>query len=316
MKWGINMKQIKDFKEGDRIETNLLLTSSVRGVTNAGSPYLSLTFQDASKSIDGKLWDVKPEIEKALETGKVYHFEMEINTYRGALQAKVLSVSPVDENSINMADYVLSSPISKNELANGISDAVNQINNKTLAMIVTALLKKYDNDFYEYPAASKIHHAYFGGLATHTYEMLKLAKVICEVFPQIDKDYLVSGVIIHDLGKIEEYESPYAPEYTKEGKLLGHISILDANLLDVGKMLKLEDSEELLLLRHMVLAHHGEYEYGSPVRPKTLEAEVLNFIDNLDAKVNIIDKALSETKPGEFTNKVKSLEDRPFYKHK
>ena len=132
----------------------------------------------------------------------------------------------------------------------------------------------------------------------------------------MDRDYLIAGVIIHDLGKIEELSSPVVTEYTKEGKLLGHISIMDARLLQIGKEIGLEDSEELLLLRHMVLSHHGQYEYGSPVRPETMEAEILNLIDNIDARINTIDKALSEVKEGEFTQKIFALDNRFFYKHK
>ena len=309
------MKQVKDFIEGERVETNLLVSGLNKGVTNSGAPYLSLTLQDSSKSIEAKLWDVKPEIEKALEVGKVYDFEMEINTYRNNLQAKVLSVYPVDEASIDMADYVSSSPVSKDELRNVINSAVNSLENKNIACIVTALLKHYDADVFDYPAASKIHHNFVGGLATHTAGMIKLANALCELYPVVDRDYLVAGCIIHDLGKIEELSSPVVTEYTTKGKLLGHISILDAVLLETGKELKLEDSEELMLLRHMVLAHHGEYEFGSPVRPETIEAEMLSFIDNIDSKINILEKAFSEVKVGEFTQKIFALDNRCFYKH-
>ena len=310
------MKKVKDFSEGEKIETNLLVTNVTRGLTNSGSPYLSLTLQDSSKSIEGKLWDVKPEIEKALQTGKVYSFEMEINTYRNNLQAKILNVYPIDEGSVDMVDFVSSSPISKDVLRDTIFNAANSISNNNIAKIVTALLNHYDANVFDYPAASKIHHNFVGGLATHTSGMIKLANAICDLYPQVNRDYLVAGAIIHDLGKIEELTSPVVTEYTVEGKLLGHISILDARLLEIGKELKLDDSEELLLLRHMVLFHHGEYEFGSPVRPETIEAEMLSFIDNIDAKANILDKALSEIKEGEFTQKIFSLDNRCFYKHK
>ncbi|MDO5440826.1 MAG: HD domain-containing protein [Erysipelotrichaceae bacterium] len=310
------MKKIKDFVEGERIETNCLVTALTKGVTNSGAPYLSITLQDSTKSIDGKLWDVKPEIEKELKVGKVYQFEMEINTYRNNLQAKILNVCPVDEGSIDMSEFVSSSPISKDELRSTIHNAVNGLSNKNIATIVTALLKHYDADVFEYPAASKIHHNFVGGLATHTSGMIKLANALCDLYPQVNRDYLVAGAVIHDLGKIEELTSPVVTEYSVEGKLIGHISILDARLLEIGKELKLEDSEELLLLRHMVLSHHGEYEFGSPVRPETIEAEMLSFIDNIDAKINILDKALSEIKEGEFTQKIFALDNRVFYKHK
>jgi len=309
-------KKVKDFNEGEHLTVNLLVNSVNRGVTNNGAPYLSLVLQDSSKSIEAKLWDVKPEIEKEISAGKVFTFTLEINKYKGNLQAKVINVLPVPQSEVNPDDFVFKSPISKEELTNDIQTGINSINNKTIAKIVTSLLKKYDNDVYEYPAASKIHHNFIGGLATHTVGMLKVANALCDIYPNINRDYLVAGVIIHDLGKIEEYTSPVVTEYTTQGKLLGHISILDARLLEVGKELKVEDSEELMLLRHMVLAHHGQYEFGSPVRPETLEAELLFMIDNIDAKVNILTKALEEVNEGEFTQKLFALDNRVFYKHK
>lgn len=309
-------KKVKDFKEGDHINTNLLISSLTRGIATNDKPYLSLTLQDSSKAINAKLWDVKPEIEKELEAGKVFNFDLEINLYRKNLQAKVIKVFPVDPSEVDMKAYVFTSPISKDELRKNISDAVNQINNENISKIVNGMLNHYENDVYEYPAAAKIHHNFVGGLATHTSGMLKIANALADIYPFANRDYLIAGVILHDLGKIEEFTSPTITEYSTMGKLLGHISIIDARLLEVGKELKLEDSEELLVLRHMVLSHHGAYEYGSPVLPETLEAELLTYIDNIDSKVEIIRKALEDVKEGEFSDKIFAMDDRRFYKHK
>ena len=309
-------KQVKDFNEGERIETNLLISSMTRGTTNSGSPYLNLVLQDSSKAIDAKLWDVKPELEKQLEVGKVYNFEIEIIKYKSNLQAKVLKVLPIPQADINMVDFVFKSPVSKDDLKEVIQEGINQIENENIAKIVSSALNYYSNDFYEYPAAARIHHNFIGGLATHTSGMIKIANAICDIYPSVDKDYLIAGVIVHDLGKIEELSSPVVTEYTTQGKLLGHISIMDARLLQIGKELNLEDSEELMLIRHLVLSHHGQYEFGSPVRPETLEAELLNLIDNIDARVNTITKALEEVNVKEFSQKVFALDNRIFYKHK
>ena len=309
-------KQVKDFNEGERVETDLLISSLQRGTTNAGSPYLTLVLQDSSKAIDAKLWDVKPELEKQLEVGKVYDFDLEIIKYKNNLQAKVLKVLPIPQADIDMEEYVFRSPVSKDSLRAAIQEGISLINNENIARIVSGALNYYANDVYDYPAAAKIHHNFIGGLATHTTGMLKVAMALCNIYPSVNRDYLLAGVILHDLGKIEELSSPVVTEYTTAGKLLGHISIMDARLLQIGKELGLEDSEELLLLRHMILSHHGQYEYGSPVRPETLEAELLNLIDNIDARVNTIDKALAETKEGEFTQKIFALDNRVFYKHK
>ena len=309
-------KKVIDFSEGDRLETNLLISSLLKGTTNSGNPYLSLVLQDSSKSIEAKLWDVKPEMANQIEVGKIYNFDLEIIKYKNNLQAKVLKVLPIPQADINMEEFVFKSPVSKDDLRDNIQEGINMISNENIAKIVSSALNYYANDVYEYPAAAKIHHNFIGGLATHTSGMIKLAIALCNIYPSINKDYLIAGVILHDLGKIEELSSPVVTEYTTKGKLLGHISIMDARLLEIGKNLGLEESDELMILRHMVLSHHGQYEFGSPVRPETLEAEMLNLIDNIDARVNTIDKALAETKEGEFTSKIFALDNRAFYKHK
>ncbi len=308
-------KQVKDFTEGERITAPLLISQMQRGTTNSGAPYLTLTLQDCTKGIEAKLWDVKPELEKQLETGKVYEFEIEVIRYKNNLQAKVLRVLPLPQADIDMEQFVFKSPVSKESLRNNIQEGLSLIDNENIAKIVSGALNHYSSAVYEYPAAARIHHNFIGGLATHTSEMIKIAVSLCNIYPSLDRDYLIAGVILHDLGKIEELSSPVVTEYTKEGKLLGHISIMDGRLLQIGKELGLEDSEELLVLRHMVLSHHGQYEYGSPVRPETLEAEILNLIDNIDARINTINKALDEVREGEFSGKVFALENRVFYKH-
>ncbi|MBR2802210.1 MAG: HD domain-containing protein [Erysipelotrichaceae bacterium] len=309
------MKKVIDFKEGEHISTPLLVSSLLKGTTNSGSPYMTLVLQDDSKSIDAKLWDLRPEVEKLLEAGRIYNFDLEIIKYRNNLQAKVIKVLPVMEQELKKEDFISKSPVPKEELRQVIHDAVARIGNVKIAEIVTAMLKYYEKDFYAYPAASKIHHEFMGGLATHVSGMLKVAEALCDIYPQLSRDYLYAGVILHDLGKIEELSSPVVTEYTTEGKLLGHISIAAGRLLEIGKELGYEDSEELLVLRHMVLSHHGQYEYGSPVRPETMEAEMLNFIDNIDARMNILDKALSQVEPGTFTPKLFALDGRFFYRH-
>ena len=309
-------KKVIEFKEGDRLNTKLLVSNVVKGTTNTGAPYLSMTLQDQSKSIEGKLWDVKTELANEIKVGDVYEFELQIIEYQRALQAKILKVLPVNQNEVNKEEYAFKSPISKEILRNNIQEGINRIENENIAKLVALILNKYSEDYYEYPAAAKIHHNFIGGLATHVSGMLKVAYALCDIYPSLNKDYLIAGVILHDLGKIEEFTSAVVTEYSIKGKLLGHISIMDALLYQASKELKLEDTEEVLLLRHMILSHHGHNEYGSPVRPETLEAEVLYFIDNIDAKVNIIEKALEAINEGEFTSKIFAMDNRSFYKHK
>ncbi len=308
-------KKVADFKEGEHLEMPLLVAGLTKGTTNSGAPYLSLILQDDSKDIEAKIWDVKPEIAKEMEVGKVFEFEFDVIKYRQNLQLKIAKVLPLIQSEINKSDFIFKSPIKKEELRSALSEAINRIKNPIIAKITVAVLNEYGEAFYEYPAASKIHHSFIGGLATHVKGMLEVAKAITEIYPQVDYDYLCAGIILHDLGKIEELSSPIVTEYTTKGKLLGHISILHAKLTEVIDDLKLSEAKEALILRHMVLAHHGQLEFGSPVRPMTLEAELLYLIDNIDARINTITKALDQIKEGEFTPKLFALENRSFYKH-
>lgn len=306
--------KLKDVKLNDRFDGKLLVTSVTQGTTTSGETYLTIIVQDDTKQLSCKLWSAKKELIPMIKPGVLFEFIIEINSYKNNMQGKIISIVPTTQDDID--NYVVSSPISKDELSNYISECVNTIKNDTLAKVVCALLKHYGNDFYEYQAASKIHHAYVGGLATHTYEMLKLGRAVCDIFKEVNYDYLISGIIIHDLGKIEEYIKPTVGDFSMKGKLLGHISILDAEILDAARDLKCEDSEEVLVLRHMILSHHGKREFGSPVLPSTMESVVLNLIDDLDSKINLVSKELDNINEGEFTGKVFALNETCLYKHK
>ena len=148
------------------------------------------------------------------------------------------------------------------------------------------------------------------------FRSLEIAENLCNSHDFINKSLLYAGIILHDLGKTTELSGPVLTHYTNEGRLLGHISIMQANVKEVASSLGIEDSEEVMLVRHMILSHHGEYEYGSPVLPMIPEAELLTFIDNLDARLAMLDKAMSQTVAGEFTGRIFSLENRSFYKSK
>lgn len=309
------MNKIKNFQDGEHLEAYLLVKSILKGTTNNGSPYLTLTLQDSSGTIDGKLWDVKPETMKILEVGKVYNFGFEVLSYRNNLQLKIIKIIPVVQSELDIDEFVIKSKESVIDLRNYINDTLSSIKNNHLRQIVRDMLYHYEADFYEYPAASKIHHSFKGGLATHTCGMLKLANSLCSLYPMLNRDLLLSGVIVHDLGKIDELGGNLVSEYTLKGKLIGHISIGAARLFDVAKNLGLDDSEEFVLLWHMLLSHHGELEFGSPVRPMIVEAEMLTYIDNIDARLNTLETALSNIEDYEMTPKMFALEGRSFYKH-
>jgi len=176
------------------------------------------------------------------------------------------------------------------------------------------LLNKYENPFFIFPAASKNHHAYISGLAHHVCTMLDLAKQMIVIYPNINKDLLYSGIILHDLGKIIELSDHLAPEYTTMGKLIGHISICFQEIKTVADEYQIY-TEEIQLLQHLILSHHGLLEYGSPKTPMILEAEVLHLIDLFDSRVNMITDELKQVEKDEFTKRMYALDGRSFYKH-
>ncbi len=310
----MNKKYISEFKEKESIKTELLIKAVTNGVTTTGAPYLSITLQDKSGTIEGKIWDVKPEQAEQISCGRIGLVNAEVLMYRNSLQLRIHSISLVDEKGIDYGDFVPESPIPKNKLKDKIELTIKSLDNEVLYQLVSTIINEIGDMFYQYPAAAKNHHNMVAGLATHTCGMLDIGAALCELYPQLNRDLLFAGIILHDVGKLEELSGPIITEYTLKGKLIGHISLVQAMIASTAEKLNLQDEEYTILLRHMVLSHHGEYEYGSPVLPMIQEAEVLNFIDNLDARLNMLDKSLSQTEAGKFTSRIFSLENRAFYK--
>lgn len=308
-------KKIHELVDGDRLAIKLLVSQVNKGVTNKGAPYLSFVLQDCSGVIDAKYWNVSEEQLDLYKAGMICLFHADVLSHNKQLQIRISQIEILDRKNEDLVDYVRSSPIPKATLMKEVYEVLEGMHNPVYKSITQGILKDCEKDFFTYPAASRIHHDFVGGLATHVLGMLKLGKAICEQYKMLDKDLLYAGIILHDIGKLNELSGPVITEYTLEGKLLGHISIMQAKVSEKAKELNLE-GEEVVLLRHMVLSHHGEYEYGSPVLPMLPEAEILNYVDNIDARMNVMEKAFQQTQEGEFTSKVFALENRMIYKAK
>ncbi len=310
------MIKIKDFEAREKYAQPMLIKSCTKGTTAKGAPYLTIVFQDNSGSIDGKFWDVKPETEENCVVGHVVDTEFEALEYNGNLQLRVFRVTDKPQDDIDMSEYLISGNYAETELRQKVEELVKSVQNEKMRLLVEAMFRRVGENFYTYPAASRIHHGYLGGLAEHTLGMAALAEQVALLYPSINRDLLICGILMHDMGKTAELSGVVASEYTLEGKLAGHISICHGWLMEAAEELVLENEEETLLLRHMILSHHGKYEFGSPVLPELREAEVLNLIDNLDARMNILDQAMEKLKPGQWTQKIFALENRTFYKPK
>lgn len=303
---------ISEFSEGQKIKELMLVMNCTQGVTTSGARYLNITLQDASKQIEGRKWDASEEDIQTFKTGNVVEVEADVIKYRNDIQLKVIK-GKVTDTDVDPASFVASAPVSKEELQTRFLAYLDDLKDKDISRIIEAIINENFLSFFNYPAAVRNHHEYVSGLAHHTVSMLDLAKAVCNLYPQLDRQIVYAGVILHDIGKIEELSGPFLPHFTTKGKLVGHISIMQAKIASVSEKLGIT-SEVPLLLQHMVLSHHGKLEYGSPVLPQTLEAEALSIIDNLDARMNTITKAVEATEDGDNSARIPSLEGRSFYR--
>ena len=287
-------------KKDELFEGFYLIKSAELRQTRAGKNYLAFTFQDDTGTIEGKVVHMQGRRE-------VYNNTPQVNQI-------TLRLPKVDEPN-NPADFKEKPPVDVQELREYLSQMIFKIENPVWQRVVRALYAKYDKEFYSYPAAKTNHHAFEAGLAFHTATMVRLADAIGEIYPQLNKSLLYAGIMLHDLAKVLELTGPEQTEYTIRGNLIGHIALIDEEITKVLAELKIDDTkEDVIVLRHVLLSHHGLLEYGSPVRPKIMEAEIIHMIDNFDAEMMMMTSALALVGEGEMTNRIFAMDNRSFYK--
>ncbi|MEK4921775.1 3'-5' exoribonuclease YhaM [Cytobacillus sp. FSL R5-0569] len=307
-------KGIVYYDTGEQVELFLLIKNATKGVASNGKPFLTLIFQDKSGDIEAKLWDVSEQDENNYVPETIVKVAGDILNYRGRQQLRIRQIRTSNENdTVKLADFLETAPIDAEEMMGKVTQYIFEMKNPNIQRITRHLLKKYQAEFLEYPAATKNHHEFVSGLAYHVVSMLDLAKAIANLYPTLDKDLLYAGIILHDLGKVTELSGPISTTYTVKGNLLGHISIMVSEIETAAEELSIQ-VEEVVILQHIVLSHHGKAEWGSPKPPLIKEAEIIHYIDNLDAKMNMLDRSLSRVKPGEYTERVFALDNRAFYK--
>lgn len=312
------MIKIKEMKCGDEnIVFSAMISHVTSGKTNGANKtnYLNIVFQDSTGTIDAKLWNATQEQITQLVNGTIVHGKADIIKYADDRQMKIVSVDEISNDPKLQINYLAKAPIESNIMMKEIFSYIEKIDNEKLKAITSHLMNKHSELFEYYPAASRNHHEFVSGLAYHTLSMLRIANSLVEIYSDLNKDLMYSGILLHDLGKTVELSGPAVPAYTLEGKLLGHISISQAMIYEASKELNIE-GEEVTLLQHMVLSHHGKNEYGSPVLPQIKEAEIIYLIDNIDARMNMFSKALEAVEPGEYSKRIFALENRMIYKPK
>ncbi|MDO5014649.1 MAG: HD domain-containing protein [Clostridia bacterium] len=274
---------------------------------------LSAILNDSSGKIDAVMWDPT----QTFENKTVVYVRGTYNTYNGSPQFQLEQIRNIREDeSVDVSTLIPSVSQNPEELYEKCLKYADSLEDEDYSKLCTFLLKEHREKFLVAPAAIKLHHALRGGLLLHILTMAEVANKICEIYPVIDKSLLISGALLHDIGKL--YEIDYddyglADSYTTDGQLVGHL-VRGANIIrTAGKKMEIKESK-IRLLEHMILSHHGVPEYGAAVLPKTLEAYVLSAIDNLDATIYEFVDALKDVAEKDFSSNLWFLENRKIYR--
>lgn len=304
---------IAELVKDTRYDGFLLVRSAQQRAASNGSRYVDMTLGDCTGDINAKLWDgayTPPE------AGAIIRVRGQLQEYNGRLQLRVEKIRlATDADDIQLERLVPCAPEPAEQMLGEVRANVAAMESDDLRRVVTRLLDDAGDALLTFPAAAKLHHAERSGLLHHVTSMMRMAHHFADEYETLDRDLLVAGVIVHDLSKIGELnasELGTVSDYTADGQLIGHLVRGVARLDEVGKAVEC-DPEILMMLEHMVLSHHGIPEYGSPRPPMFPEAEVLNHLDMLDARIFEMNAALARVKPGGFSERLWSL-DRKLYR--
>lgn len=258
-----------------------------------------------------------------VKEGEVYRFDVEMIEFKGKDQYLVKSHAHISEIELTlkeketlMAKFYDFAPVPIESIEATVEAYIEKLEEGPVKTITMDLFRRHEENFYLYPAATRFHHAYIGGVAHHTATMLKLTDGIVSTYPYLNHGLLIAGILLHDLFKTVELSNYHAPEYTVEGRLIGHISMGHDMVGEAARRLGVYDSEARMLLQHMVLSHHYYGNFGSPKKPNIPEALALHFIDNIDSKFAVLGEALKGTDTGDFTQSIGVLDRERFYKSK
>lgn len=307
---------VTELKAGDGVDDIFVLAGKNLAHKKDGNPYLNVVLGDKSGRLKGVAWDQVEKIAAAASTGDLVRVEGGVSEYRNELQLVVRAMAYQPTDSADPADFLPASKRNINVMFDRLTGLTRNLKTNCLRDLFEAFWMDVDfvNRFKSSPAAKKMHHAYVGGLLEHTLSMALLTERIAGHYSGIDMEMVMAGVILHDIGKIRELSCGYKFDYSNEGRLLSHI-IIGLQILD-EKIKQVPDfpEEKALLLKHMIISHHGSREFGSPEPPKTLEAVLLHYIDDMDSKINSIRDYMAGEDATEAWTGYHRLLERHFYK--
>lgn len=307
---------VEQIKERDQVDSPFLVRDKIMAMAKNGKPYMTLKLMDRTGEVEARVWDRVDEFSRLFNRDDFIRVAAKASVYMGKMQLVVQRIQRIGDESIDLADFLPVSGRDQQEMQSELQQLIGSLDDPW----VEKLLRTFFDDpvFYkrysQAPAAKAMHHVFLGGLLEHSLAVAALASDIAARYPQANRNLLLAGALLHDVGKVAELSYDRSFNYTDEGKLLGHIMI-GVEMIE-EQIRKIEGFPSMLgtLIKHLLLSHHGQYEFGSPKRPKTLEAVILNFIDDLDSKINGIQTHVDRQpdRESDWTN-YHRLYDRYFY---
>ncbi len=313
----VEEKCIQEFAEGDRIQNFFIIKTLEIKINRNNKEYMDLTLGDRTGEVNAKLWDLNNIDENLYRENMLIKVRGRIVQWQAQLQLNIERIRPVeDSDGVSIEDFIQSAPYDPQWMYNELLKYLEKIQHTEIYLIVQTILERKKEKLQYFPAAKSNHHSIRGGLLYHILTMLRAGEKMLEVYPHLNHNLLYAGILLHDIAKIDEMDANelgIVNDYRVEGKLLGHIIQGIKEIEQVGRDLG-ADPEVLMLLEHMVLTHHYEPEFGSPKKPLIPEAELLHYLDTIDARLYDIRTALSNTEEGNFSERVWSLDNRRLYR--
>lgn len=307
---------IRDIKEKDSVNGPFLVAKKETGISKSGKAYLNLKLMDSTGEIEARVWDDAEELSKGFNKNDVVAIKGFAVAYQGGVQLNVSAIKALAEGSYSLRDFLPSSERDQASLESELASILASVKDRNIKALLEAIFsdREIRPKFLIAPAAKSMHHPYLGGLAEHVFSICGLVDKIASHYGAcVNRDLLLAGAMLHDIGKIYELSYERSFDYTDEGRLLGHIT-MGVELID-RKISGLDGfpRELAVMLKHMILSHHGQLEFGSPKRPKTIEAIILSYLDDLDAKVNTVRALLNGKTEGSNWTTYQKLFERYIY---
>ncbi|HEX9023112.1 MAG TPA: HD domain-containing protein [Geobacteraceae bacterium] len=279
---------VNEIKDRAIVDSVFLVKEKITAMAKNGKPYLTLRLMDKSGEVDAKVWDNVDTLGALFDKDDFVMVRSKASIYLGKMQLVIAELKKVAEEEVALADFLPETERDIREMEEELAALIETVADPHLRMLLTAFFD--DSEFLAVyrtaPAAKGMHHVYLGGLIEHSLAVARLVDRVVPLYPGLNRDLLLAGALLHDAGKVRELAYLRSFDYTDEGKLLGHITIGVEMVREKIAAIKDFPQELAMLVMHMILSHHGQYEFGSPKRPKTLEATVLNYLDDLDSKIN------------------------------